>query len=431
MATGTGLDASIGFGQETSFGVPKTVDHWFPFDSETLNRQKNTVQATGLRGGTAYSALAAGRRQSTRDAKGNVVLDYPNQGAGLLLNNMLGTVSTTNVGAAYTQVHTLGSLLGKSLTCQVGRPSVDGVVNPFTYVGCKFTDWELSLATDALLKLNLGIDAKDELTLANAPTGLAVATAGTAGSTTYGYRVSAVLASGETSACATVTITTGNATLTGTNKNNLTWNAVTGAATYNVYGRTAFGETLLKTGVSTTSYSDTGADTPGAQVALSPQLTSPSYASSLAGFSFTDANTLTLGGTTIAAVKKFSVKPTNPSKVDRFYIGSGGTKAEQVGNGWRTVAGTLEAEFVSRAALYDAYQADTQLALQFKVSGGYIPTTTTPYSMQVDIAALFLDGDTPNVAGPDILTQTVPFVGLYDGTNSAIKVTNVTSDTAL
>lgn len=70
------------------------------------------------------------------------------------------------------------------------------------------------------------------------PTGLATSTVGTAGSTHYGYRVSAVGVSGETLACAEVQLNTGNATLDGTNYNHLAWNAVPGAAGYNVYGRT-------------------------------------------------------------------------------------------------------------------------------------------------------------------------------------------------
>ena len=113
-------------------------------------------------------------------------------------------------------------------------------------------------------------------------------------------------------------------------------------------------------------------------------------------------------------------------------MGSAGVKAEQVTNGYRMVAGTLDCEFVSLTALYAAYVADTQLAFVFKATQPtLISSTSTPFSLQVDIPAMFLEGDSPNVAGPDILTQSVPFVGLYDGTNSAIKITQVTADSTL
>src|SRR5579884_868491 len=95
------------------------------------------------------------------------------------------------------------------------------------------------------------------------PVGLAV-TAHTSGGTladgTYDYRVAARNGIGTTLACAEV-----SATITGglgAGSNSLAWTAVTGATSYDVYGRTAGGETLLKN-VSVNSYTDTGADTPG------------------------------------------------------------------------------------------------------------------------------------------------------------------------
>lgn len=104
------------------------------------------------------------------------------------------------------------------------------------------------------------------------PTGLTITVTGTAGTTTYGYRVSAINGLGETLACAEVTITTGNATLSGTNYNALAWTAVTGASGYKVYGRTAAGELYMAT-VTTNSYNDTGAVTPaGALPAASTAL---------------------------------------------------------------------------------------------------------------------------------------------------------------
>lgn len=66
----------------------------------------------------------------------------------------------------------------------------------------------------------------------NAPT---IANVGTAGSTTYGYRVSAVTPNGETLATANVNTTTGNATLSATN-----YNTVTIPPVSNTPGRPAF-----------------------------------------------------------------------------------------------------------------------------------------------------------------------------------------------
>lgn len=100
-------------------------------------------------------------------------------------------------------------------------------------------------------------------TSVSTPTSLAITPTGTTGSETYSYRVEAVNATGKTAACARVTTSTGNATLSASNYNALAWDAMSGADAYNVFGRvtTGTGEEYLAT-VYTNSYNDTGADVP-------------------------------------------------------------------------------------------------------------------------------------------------------------------------
>jgi hypothetical protein len=95
-----------------------------------------------------------------------------------------------------------------------------------------------------------------------------VAVVGAAGATTYSYRVVATLTTGEVLAAgATGSTATGNATLTGVNLNRLTWPAVTGAATYDVY-RTVGGATqgAIATGLTVLTLDDTGLAGDGAAV---------------------------------------------------------------------------------------------------------------------------------------------------------------------
>ncbi|RMF57661.1 MAG: DUF1093 domain-containing protein [Bacteroidetes bacterium] len=94
------------------------------------------------------------------------------------------------------------------------------------------------------------------------PSNVAVTQQGTTGSTEYSYRISAFNETGETTASTAVSISNGNETLDTTNYVEVTWDAVTGASGYNVYGRTStgYGEVYLTT-VYTNSYKDTGADT--------------------------------------------------------------------------------------------------------------------------------------------------------------------------
>lgn len=129
--------------------------------------------------------------------------------------------------------------------------------------------------TDPLTKVTIsgGVPVASVFTALTTPTGLAVTPTGTTGSTNYSYRVSAFNSVGETLACISVATTTGNATLSSTNYNALTWNAVANATGYVIYGRknvasNGIGETKMTT-VTTNSYNDTGVDNPS--VVILPQ----------------------------------------------------------------------------------------------------------------------------------------------------------------
>lgn len=93
------------------------------------------------------------------------------------------------------------------------------------------------------------------------PSGVTVTNVGTAGATTYGYRISAVNNVGETLASSSTTTTTGNATLTTSNFNRITWNRVQEASSYKIYGRTNGSELYMGT-TTGLHFDDTGAITP-------------------------------------------------------------------------------------------------------------------------------------------------------------------------
>ncbi len=96
----------------------------------------------------------------------------------------------------------------------------------------------------------------------SAPTSVTVTPTGTAGVTTYSYRVSSVDSTGGETVPTTATTTiVGNATLSATNYNAVSWSAVSGANHYRVYGRTS-GSELFIASTTATSYLDTGATTP-------------------------------------------------------------------------------------------------------------------------------------------------------------------------
>lgn len=95
------------------------------------------------------------------------------------------------------------------------------------------------------------------------PGSITVTPQGTAGATTWTYKLVAINSTGTTDAGAASSTATGNATLNGTNYNRLTWAAVTGASGYWIY-RTVAGGTPSTTGRivvlgAVTTYDDQGA----------------------------------------------------------------------------------------------------------------------------------------------------------------------------
>ena len=85
------------------------------------------------------------------------------------------------------------------------------------------------------------------------------ATGGSLAAGTYSYRVTAYNTNGETLASIAVAITVPIGT--STNEVELSWDAVTGATGYKIYGRTAGTELLIATATSA-AYTDTGESTP-------------------------------------------------------------------------------------------------------------------------------------------------------------------------
>lgn len=169
--------------------------------------------------------------------------------------------------------------------------------------------------TDSMTSVTIsgGVPVASQATALTTPTNLAVTPTGSAGSTAYSYRVSAYSASGETLACTSVATATGNATLSSSNYNALTWTAVSNAVGYIIYGRknsaaNGIGETKLST-VTTNAYNDTGVDTPS--LLIQPQ----------------DGNSTTgAKGTIIKYAQSRLFVAGDSSNPSRLYYSAGGTQ---------------------------------------------------------------------------------------------------------
>ena len=93
------------------------------------------------------------------------------------------------------------------------------------------------------------------------PSNVTITNFGTAGSTSYSYRIKAIDEFSESIATDSIITTTGNSTLSTNNFNRIKWNWVDGATSYKIYGRINGSEQLLTTTIYN-HFDDTGSITP-------------------------------------------------------------------------------------------------------------------------------------------------------------------------
>lgn len=429
MAVGSGLSSSFGIATESTPGVPATVARFVEFDSETLENKKHTVQGEGMRGG-ALVARSVRRSVVARESAGDVSFDAMVSGLGLFLQHMLGSYSTTPTslgGGLYQQVHTPGALQGKAFTAQVVRPTTPGVLtqDAFTYIGCKCTEWELSVQQNQQLKLKLTVDALDEATPANAfaPTALAAATTADATS----FTTTATIPAGSY-----VIIDTGSVAevvQTGTPSGSSSPYTIPVAKSLSSSSGSA---ALVNAHASGAVVSSATGVNYGAAVAMqAPSYTVGNTLFNFAGGSLVVGGTTSsvsgvwtnTGGTTVANVRSMSLTGTNALKTDRWGAGSQ-LRSEQLDNGWRTYKAETEVEYNSQ--LFDAaYLADVQVALVFK----FVCTSNPDWYLQIYLPAAFQDdGGNPQVGGPDIIIQKLTWVIDDDGVNGFLQAVLVNGD---
>lgn len=417
MATGSGLSSSVGIATESTYGTPVAASRFFEFDSESLQVKQTPIFGTGLRGG-AYLPAASRRSQGTSVADGDITMDVPSNGFGILLFHLLGTPSSmtpTSVGGGlYQQIHTLGTLNGRSFTTQVVRAATDGDLTTaaYTYTGCKVTAWEFSCAQGAQLKLKTTITARDEATPSNSFTNTTVT-----GSVAIGAASITVAAAGVPSN-SYITLDAGS------------------AFAEVVKTGTVSGTTVPLVTVPTQAHA-TGAvvsSATGVNYGAVTALQTPTYSATRTLFTFvqgqlvaggTTTNTAGLwansGGTAIGNVHSVTITGTTPMKVDRFGLGTQ-LISEPIENGWRSYTAEAEIELNNRL-LYDAYRAQAQLDMQLKfvTPAGATLTFVIPATYQED-------GVNPVVGGPDVIMIKPKFTIYDDGTNGALQVIYVSTD---
>ena len=171
MALGSGLAAQFGFVSETTYGTPVTVTKFLPLVSENVVEDIPRIESAGIIAGKRVIHSDQWQPGITSIA-GDIGLELMQQGAGTIFRHMFGAVTSSTTGGVSTHTFTPGDLTGQSLTVQVGKPQVNGVVTPFTYAGVKVASWELGIVPGENVTLGLSVVGKTVTTA----TALATAT---------------------------------------------------------------------------------------------------------------------------------------------------------------------------------------------------------------------------------------------------------------
>lgn len=166
MAIGSGISSQVGVKKETTYGTRVAPTQFWEFESEGGQRQQKYLESRQLRAGRFFQSSSR-RALTTHDAQVTLAGEFPNKGGGFLLDLLHGNSVTPvqqTTTTAYLQTHNVTGDPNKSATIQVGKPSANGTVNPFDYVGCMVTSANFACAIDDWLKFNFTFDAQDEQT---------------------------------------------------------------------------------------------------------------------------------------------------------------------------------------------------------------------------------------------------------------------------
>lgn len=359
IAVGSGLAAQIVVKDESTYGVAPSLSSGidsFEFLSETLELKKTAVTGHGLSAGQVYDRTK--RRVVTNYAvTGDIKMDCPTRNLGFWLRYMIGGFGGTpteigSTGIYQSMYQPVDNMQGHSFTLQKGVPTVDtATVEPFTYVGCKVTKWELSVATGGLAQLSLTIDGRNEL-------------AGDGNGDPLNSSVPSL---------ATFALPTSGL----------------GESVFH------FREATLYSGGTPT---------------------------------MTDGTCSLSGETALGNVKTVNIQQEMTFDTNRMFVGSDGFKAEQIENGFRKLTGSFTIEWLSNEAIYNAYAVDTTTSLELKFVGATVSTSN--YLLDIIIPNIKLEGESPKVPGPAVITQAANFTGLFDEATTQIQAIYQSEDSS-
>lgn len=142
------------------------------------------------------------------------------------------------------------------------------------------------------------------------------------------------------------------------------------------------------------------------------------------------ATSVTSGVAVATVVREFTLAGEAPMAVERYGLGNGGTKREQLENDIPTLTGKLTAEFGSQSEIYDLFKSNSSTPLQLDFAHG-TAGGSNPYLLSLILPSVKFKKAGVIVKGPDIVSQEIEYEAYDDGVNPVIQVRIISVDTTL
>lgn len=166
--------AQVGVINESVYGTPVVVTKFYDFTNESMTREQERMESGSLR---AQSRVVTTDNWALGaiNVSGDIEMELRPKGHGFWWQHAIGTVVTTqpNAGPDPTvYLHTfVPANLPTSFTLQIAKPDIADVAQPFTYHGCRISEWSLECGVGDFAHMSMSMIGEDE----DNSTGLAVA----------------------------------------------------------------------------------------------------------------------------------------------------------------------------------------------------------------------------------------------------------------
>jgi hypothetical protein len=171
--------AQVGAINEVTYGTAVVVTKFFDFIDESMAYDQDRMESASLRAQVRHLS-SSNWDLGKVDVGGDISMELRPKGHGFWWNHAIGGVVSTQPNAGpdptvWLHTFTPGNL-PTSFTLQVAKPDLADVAQPFTYTGCRVSEWSLECATKEFAKMSMTVLGQQETTatalaVASYPTG--------------------------------------------------------------------------------------------------------------------------------------------------------------------------------------------------------------------------------------------------------------------